>query len=57
LRLKRIYAKEKGKIINKDYQHLSNVSRQTAQRDLSELVNKEIFKKFGKGREVYYTIK
>ena len=52
-----IYAKEKGKITNKDYQHLNNVSRQTAQRDLSELVNKEIFKKFGKGREVHYTIK
>ena len=52
-----IYAKEKGKITNKDYQHLNNLSRQTAQRDLSELVNKEIFKKFGKGREVHYKIK
>jgi len=52
-----IYAKEKGKITNKDYQHLNNVSRQTAQRDLSELVNKEIFKNFGKGREVHYKIK
>ena len=52
-----IYVKEKAKITNKDYQHLNNVSRQTAQRDLSGLVNKGIFKKFGKGRNAYYMIK
>ena len=34
------YVKEKGKITNKEYQELTNISRQTATIDLSEMVKK-----------------
>jgi ATP-dependent DNA helicase RecG len=42
------YLLEKGSITNKEYQEISNISRQTATRDLKELVEKfKIFKREG----------
>ena len=37
-----LYAKEKGKITNSEYQKINNCSRATATRDLTELVQKDI---------------
>ncbi|USS41049.1 helix-turn-helix domain-containing protein [Thermococcus aggregans] len=45
-----LYVKEKGSITNKEYQELFKVSRQTATRDLSELVKLGIFERVEKGR-------
>lgn len=51
------FVKEKGKITNKQYQELSDVSKPTATRDLSGLVKKEIFELKGKGkRDLHYTL-
>jgi len=52
-----LYVKEKGKITNKEYQELTQVSRQTATRDLQELVEKSIFIMHGAAkREIYYQL-
>ena len=37
-----LYVKEKGKITNKEYQKINECSRATANRDLTELVQREI---------------
>ena len=51
------YVKEKGKIANKEYQAEFLVSKPTATRDLTELVDKGIFELKGKGRrDVHYTL-
>jgi ATP-dependent DNA helicase RecG len=51
------YVKEKGKITNSDYQTLNNVSRETATRDLKELIDKQLFKPSGqKGAGAFYTL-
>ena len=51
------YVKERGKITNREYQSNFSVSRQTATRDLTELVNKGILALQGTGkRNAYYTI-
>lgn len=43
-----LFVKEKGKIANSDYQNLNDVSKATATRDLTELVeNHKIFKRSG----------
>lgn len=34
-----LYVKEKGKITNKEYQEINEVSKRTATNDLAELVN------------------
>ena len=52
-----LYLKEKGKINNSDYQNLNNVSRETATRDLKELINKQLMKPSGqKGAGAFYTL-
>lgn len=49
--------KEKGKITNSDYQTLNAVSRETATRDLKELIDKHILKSSGqKGAGAYYIL-
>jgi len=51
------YVKEKGKITNKEYQGEFLISKPTATRDLSEMVEKGIFKLKGKGkRDIHYTL-
>jgi ATP-dependent DNA helicase RecG len=37
-----LYAKEKGKITNGEYQKINNCSRATANRDLTELAQKDV---------------
>lgn len=52
-----LYAKEKGRITNSEYQNLNDVSRETATRDLKELIDKKLFKPSGqKGAGAFYTI-
>lgn len=52
-----LYVKEKGKITNSDYQTLNDVSRETATRDLKELIDKQLIKPSGqKGAGAFYTL-
>jgi ATP-dependent DNA helicase RecG len=53
-----MYVKEKGKITNKDYKELiKDISRITATRDLTNLMEKGILKRVGIGkREVHYIL-
>jgi ATP-dependent DNA helicase RecG len=51
------YVKEKGKITNREYQELSNISRQMATIDLSHLVEKGILTMKGKaGKGIAYQL-
>jgi len=52
-----IYVKEKGRITNKEYQAINNISRQMATIDLSILADKGIFARIGKvGRGIAYRL-
>jgi len=52
-----LYVKEKGKITNREYQTLNDVSRETATRDLKGLIDLKLFKPSGqKGAGAFYTI-
>lgn len=52
-----LYVKDKGKITNSDYQTLNDVSRETATRDLKELIDKHLIKPSGqKGAGAFYTL-
>jgi len=52
-----MYAKEKGRITNKEYQSLNKASRQTATRELSGLMQLNMLLRHGKtGRDTYYTL-
>ncbi|TAH26910.1 MAG: transcriptional regulator [Cytophagales bacterium] len=52
-----LFAKEKGKLTNSDYQTLNDVSRETATRDLKELIDKQLIKPSGqKGAGAFYTL-
>jgi ATP-dependent DNA helicase RecG len=52
-----LFTKQKGKITNKDYQVLNDVSRETATRDLKELMDKQMIKYSGqKGAGAFYTL-
>lgn len=49
------YVKEKGRITNKEYQEINEVSKRTATNDLSDLVEKyQIFKQLGASVSTYY---
>ncbi len=53
-----MYVKERGKITNKEYQQLTEVSRVTASRELQDIVGKEVLQMIGKvGKGTKYTIK
>ena len=45
-----MYVKKEGKITNKEYQTIFEVSKATATRDLSKLVEKQIFNMIGSGK-------
>ncbi len=45
-----LYVKERGKISNREYQNLNSTSRQTATRDLSNLVERQILIPLGEER-------
>lgn len=52
-----LYVKEKGKITNSEYQMWNNVSKATATRDLTELINRKIIFLQGSGkRDLHYTL-
>jgi ATP-dependent DNA helicase RecG len=52
-----LYVKDKGRITNSDYQTLNDVSRETATRDLKELIDKQLIKPSGqKGAGAFYTL-
>ncbi|MEA1926974.1 MAG: hypothetical protein U9N73_02115 [Candidatus Auribacterota bacterium] len=52
-----IYVKEKGKIANKEYRKINEISRQMATIDLSVLVEKGILKRTGKsGKGIAYQL-
>ncbi|MGC8886704.1 MAG: ATP-binding protein, partial [Verrucomicrobiia bacterium] len=52
-----MYVKQKGKITNKEYQKINNISRQMATIDLKGLVDKGIFGVVGKaGRGIAYEL-
>lgn len=53
-----MYVKKKGKITNKEYQEINQVSKRTANTDLSELVHKyNIFQPKGASVNICYVIK
>jgi len=53
-----VYVKENGKITNKEYQELNNVSKRTATRDFENLIKKDIIIQIGiTGRGTEYTLK
>ncbi len=47
---------QSDRITNKEYVEINNVSRETAKRDISDLVDKGILKMVGKGRGLHYVI-
>ncbi|UXD67819.1 hypothetical protein MUK51_11325 [Sphingobacterium faecium] len=52
-----LFAREKGKITNSDYQVLTGIFRETATRDIKELIDKKLFKSSGiRGAGAYYTL-
>jgi len=52
-----MYVKEKGKITNKEYREITNIFRQMATIDLTDLINKDVFIKIGKaGKEIIYQL-
>ena len=48
------YIQEKGMIANREYQKLCATSWDTAYRDLSELVQKGVLRREGRGRSIHY---
>jgi len=53
-----LFAKDKGRITNSEYQKLNDCSRNTASNDLTELVEKGILKPSGqRGAGAFYTLK
>ncbi|RLC35486.1 MAG: transcriptional regulator [Candidatus Nealsonbacteria bacterium] len=52
-----MYVKEKGKITNKEYQDINDVSNKTAYLELSNTVERAILKVEGKGKSTIYTLK
>jgi len=52
-----MYVKERGKIINKEYQEINKTTKKTASRDLALLIEKRIFVKIGStGKGTYYVL-
>ena len=51
-----MYAKERGKITNREYRQLTGISDEGARIDLNLLVKKGILRLEGKGRSVYYVL-
>jgi len=52
-----MYTKDRGKITNKEYRKLNNLSDEGARIDLKILVDKGIFSQKGSGRNIHYILK
>ena len=50
------YMKSHDRITTSDYQNLTNVSRATAKRDLTDLVNRDLFEMYKQGRTTHYKL-
>jgi predicted HTH transcriptional regulator len=51
------YVKKRGKITNREYREMNNISDEGARIDLKDLVEKGVFLSKGKGRSVHYVLK
>jgi len=51
-----LYARENGKITNADYQRIADVSSTTAQRDLKDLVARNILEMSGRRKGAHYIV-
>jgi ATP-dependent DNA helicase RecG len=51
-----LYLRSNARITNRDYQILANVSYDTAHRDLSGLLKKNLIRREGKGRSTHYLL-
>ncbi|MCD6507089.1 hypothetical protein J7M22_10755 [Candidatus Poribacteria bacterium] len=52
-----LYVKQKGRITNREYQQLNQVSKATATRDLTDLVARELLRAEGVGkRGIHYVL-
>ena len=52
-----MYIKEKGRITNKEYRELTQLSDEGVRKDLNELVEKGVLQSQGKGRGVHYVLR
>ncbi|MCK4492103.1 MAG: hypothetical protein KAU03_05730 [Candidatus Altiarchaeales archaeon] len=50
------YLKDHRRITNREYQGINKTSRETAKRELSDLVKKGILKQIGSGRGTFYQL-
>jgi len=51
------YVKNKGKITNKEFRELTELSDEGARIDLNKLVDADVFQVKGRGRGVHYVLK
>ncbi|MDH5414995.1 MAG: putative DNA binding domain-containing protein [Flavobacteriaceae bacterium] len=51
------YVKNNGQIINREYQEINDVSDRTALRDLDQLIELDVFEKFGQKKGTKYKLK
>ena len=51
------YLREKQKITSREYCELCSIAKDTANRDLNDLLNKEVIEKKGKGPQIFYVLK
>ncbi|MDK2952847.1 MAG: ATP-dependent helicase RecG [Kosmotoga sp.] len=52
-----MYVKEKGRITNREYREINDLSDEGTRLDLNDLASRGIFTKIGKGRSVHYILK
>ena len=52
-----IYARKNYRITNREYREICKVSHKTAHEELSQLVERKILVRAGKGRSIYYIFK
>jgi ATP-dependent DNA helicase RecG len=52
-----MYTKAKGRITNKEYRELTQLSDEGVRKDLNELVEKGVLQLQGKGRGVHYVLR
>jgi ATP-dependent DNA helicase RecG len=51
-----LYVKERGKISNRVYREINDVSDETSRKELGDMVNKGLLEMRGKGRSVHYSL-
>ena len=52
-----LYVKEKGKITNREYREINNISDEGVRKDIVPLIEKVILVPKGAGRSTYYELK